>query len=1344
MENPTTEEENELKEVLTKAELPHFLTVFKSNGVTFELLPKLTHEDLKSIGMNRLVDRINLFKAMTYHEGNVSKGSTPSPLSELESNFLRTTHLAYAIIPRAIRIFFDSRHPPINLIKQLDSKEGELKSCKAVYKENYPLLFSSHGCTMAKSENFDLTLLMALLRNFTNIKEPVTTWNKMPKQADTSEGADLVRIRFHRNALAHNTNATLSNKEFHDMWDELKYAGSRLSGGRLNSEIDAQKCAALDDKNKEILHHLLYQEKMLQRQQREIKNIQLKQSDRIPPNIKDLHLEILSRWKTEDKPFIQTQAYLKIIDIVDQYTLIFIIGRPGEGKSAIARHIALQFEQKNYEVIPFTKSEEIFTYRKSGMKQIFVSDDIFGIFGVHQSTHKNELDNIFHHFTSKRNDLKIVSTCRKLVYNELSDMYPRLAKYEAVCDISDKSYEMNDDERRKIFASHCFVEGVESTAYRETLPLGKNLPMFPFMCRLFSKDEKFRKYGTKLFTNSHECLLKEIDSLMVSEENVLEIPSMQSIPHCRVKYAALVLCMLQRNELLENVLDNKEYEIMRNEICKKCKIKSFSSWEFSDALDAMEGTYITKSGNVFSFMHDSLWEVVAYHYGRMFPDQIVLYQSSSYVANNVTLYESKARAELKVFLKDKFYPVLAARLFRDIKALVLYDVFMNESLHHERFCTAFLETIDNLPNDDLMVFFKRTPSNSCKDILERSRNIWKVETDRHHWREMERQKVLKMTPIRPVNWVLNYGHHRIMQKLFDILASKCMSLDLLTNDAEEQTRMLVLACYSGNKNLVRTVMEHVPNSCRNMHYSLRTPLTAACEYGHLDVIETLLQAKVNVNHFDGNNDSPLLIAATVGNNFVAEILLKYGADCNKSDNHSRSPILTASRFGQDDVLETLLKHNGNCSITTLEGVSPLHEACRNGHSGIVKRLLEEININLKDNQGRTPIFEASRYGHKYVVELLLTNHADVNIPEMKDHKYPIHMASKTGHYCVVEMLIEHGADVNVKDRYSQTSLHLACRMGHSNAVMLLISNGADCNRRDYERKTPLHVAYENHDQKIIAMLLENCPSIYMSKNMAQNILDMGIKEGNQSIVQMIIGRDIDINLQNIYGQTPVHAACRLGVPIVLELLLKKNPNCSLVDIGGSIPLHYSLWMGNTDVTKVLLKYENGRSSCQGNRLLFSILVNLQHVQVALDARDVPIIIKIRTYSKEEFYSLWKIIKSENSDKLSHLLQIGLNANQHVSVYGEVTDGSDYDDKMSLLYIIACTEECVQTREKFRILLQNGIETQERNFRWKDFFPDMKLDFVGNRKCVSLLECLRQSERTDLVTELKKHTRRYSI
>lgn len=103
----------------------------------------------------------------TYHfAGNVSKGSTPSPLSELESNFLRATHLAYAIIPRAIRIFFDSRHPPINLIKQLDSKEGELKSCKAVYKENYPLLFSSHG-------NFFLHLKLRTIRNCSELDSKI-------------------------------------------------------------------------------------------------------------------------------------------------------------------------------------------------------------------------------------------------------------------------------------------------------------------------------------------------------------------------------------------------------------------------------------------------------------------------------------------------------------------------------------------------------------------------------------------------------------------------------------------------------------------------------------------------------------------------------------------------------------------------------------------------------------------------------------------------------------------------------------------------------------------------------------------------------------------------------------------------------------------------------------------------------------------------------------------------------------------------------------------------------------------------------------------------------------------
>jgi ankyrin repeat protein len=981
-----------------------------------------------------------------------------------------------------------------------------------------------------------------------------------------------------------------------------------------------------------------------------------------------------------------------------------------------------------------------------------VSDDIFGIFGVHQSIQKNELDDIFHRYGLKRKDyhhLKILFTCRKMVYNELSDMYPRLAKYEAVCDISNNSFELSDDERRQIFAKHCFVEGVEHVDYRESLPLGKNLAMFPFMCKLFSKDEKFRQYGMKLFTNPHECLLKEIDNLLGSEENILEIPSMTANPHYRVKYGALVFCMLKRNELFKSDLDDKDHEMMRNDLCQRCKIKTFSSWEFLDALHAMEGTYITKNGNAFSFIHDSLLEVVAYHYGKNFPDQIVLYQSSSYLANNVTLYKEKACDELKVLLKEEFYPVLAARLFLDIKALALYDVFVNDSLHHKRFCTVFLETIANLPIDELKVFFKSAPLDSCADILQICNIIsWKEETDRQHWREMERQNVLKMPPIRPINWVLNYGHHRIMQKLFQIESSKGTLPDLLTDDDREQTRILVLACYSGNKRLVRTVMKYVPDNCWDMHYGLRTPLTAACEFGHVDVIETLLNAKVNVDGFDGKRDTPLIVAAELGDNSITKLLLKYGADCNKCEKDSRSPLAIASQFGHRSVLETLVHYNANCSRMRNGAISPLHEACRNGHAGLVKCMLKEENINLRDGQGRTPIFIASQYGHKCVVEFLLTKHADVDLPELNHYKCPIHIASKTGHYCVVKALIEHGATVNIKDLYSRTPLHLACMEGHSDVVMLLASNAADCNaivKAFDEVKTPLHFAYENDDHKSVAVILEHCPSIDMSKIMAQKILNMGIMYENPSIVQRVISKDIDINFQNIHGQTPVHISCLLGEPSVVGLLLTKNPNCDLVDRKGASPLHYSLLRGKTDVTKMLLKYENGQSSFQGNRRLFKILVNLQHAEVALDARDVPTIQRVRTYSLADFSTLWKIIRSENSKTLRHLLQIGLNANQHVSVRGEVSgESDDDDDEMSLLYIIASTEECVQSREKFIILLQSGTDTQERKFRWKKCFPEKTLDFVGNRKCVSLLECLRQSERTNLVDELKKHTRRYSV
>jgi hypothetical protein len=46
----------------------------------------------------------------------------------------------------------------------------------------------------------------------------------------------------------------------------------------------------------------------------------------------------------------------------------------------------------------------------------------------------------------------------------------------------------------------------------------------------------------------------------------------------------------------------------------------------TDALSHMIGTYIVKSGGEYTFIHDSILEVVSHHYGKDYPRQILKYK----------------------------------------------------------------------------------------------------------------------------------------------------------------------------------------------------------------------------------------------------------------------------------------------------------------------------------------------------------------------------------------------------------------------------------------------------------------------------------------------------------------------------------------------------------------------------------------------------------------------------------------------------------------------------------------------------------------------------------------------
>lgn len=51
----------------------------------------------------------------------------------------------------------------------------------------------------------------------------------------------------------------------------------------------------------------------------------------------------------------------------------------------------------------------------------------------------------------------------------------------------------------------------------------------------------------------------------------------------------------------------------------------------------MVGTYTKSCDSVFTFIHESLLEKVAYHFGSQNPNLIIQYMNSDFIANNIKL-----------------------------------------------------------------------------------------------------------------------------------------------------------------------------------------------------------------------------------------------------------------------------------------------------------------------------------------------------------------------------------------------------------------------------------------------------------------------------------------------------------------------------------------------------------------------------------------------------------------------------------------------------------------------------------------------------------------------------------
>lgn len=109
------------------------------------------------------------------------------------------------------------------------------------------------------SADFDISLLVVLLRNVCGLSPPATTgWNNPPLPTDMTEEADIVRIRILRNEVyAHTNVASVDDLTFSKYWVSIKEPLIRLGGSRYQSTVDDLRTECMDPEKEQHYQELL-------------------------------------------------------------------------------------------------------------------------------------------------------------------------------------------------------------------------------------------------------------------------------------------------------------------------------------------------------------------------------------------------------------------------------------------------------------------------------------------------------------------------------------------------------------------------------------------------------------------------------------------------------------------------------------------------------------------------------------------------------------------------------------------------------------------------------------------------------------------------------------------------------------------------------------------------------------------------------------------------------------------------------------------------------------------------------------------------------------------------------
>ncbi|KAL3887758.1 hypothetical protein ACJMK2_000151, partial [Sinanodonta woodiana] len=153
------------------------------------------------------------------------KDDIDAPITQEHINHARLCNALTTVCSNALReiLLTNVPQPHTDIYQTILANEAKLK--KQLNKDQVKLVFPDpQGLTTGKVEEFDTSLLYAIIRNVSSVPAPSNGWGKLPNDnpRDTTLGASVERIRIYRNHISgHSVDGKISQQEFEDYWAKI-------------------------------------------------------------------------------------------------------------------------------------------------------------------------------------------------------------------------------------------------------------------------------------------------------------------------------------------------------------------------------------------------------------------------------------------------------------------------------------------------------------------------------------------------------------------------------------------------------------------------------------------------------------------------------------------------------------------------------------------------------------------------------------------------------------------------------------------------------------------------------------------------------------------------------------------------------------------------------------------------------------------------------------------------------------------------------------------------------------------------------------------------------------------